>query len=588
MKSKLFYFFVALLVVSTAALAGTNKTRAKGPMNFGYGPAAVAQSAVHSHGEGVTTYGPGDSLGMARYDYGSNGGPEHNIVNFGDGTLAVGRMASVVPGWQTSGYPDRGTYYAYYDGSKWSAFKKVETARRGWGNIDQFSDGGGVEIILSHVGPEVILDASKGAGSWTSSGVVAGALGVDWPRLATGKGSNVYEIGSPGTPDTHTPYFMRSTDGGSTWDTAAAHQKIFATASTGDADAYDIAVYKGGSVDKVGVGHWAAGNNVYVTESTDAGATWTETLVYAVKADSGTLKHNQTQLQPDGCGSLIYDNTGNLHVVWSNFTAIGDSLDRTVLNYALSNAILHWDKASGKISTVALPKNDSTIINKASAYMPGVDGALICGPDIGVDASNHLYVTYFGASSDIPSDSLAYNHVYATYSTNGGSTWKVATDLTPVTGSDNTYPSLADLVDSNLHLVYLTSPLQGNSVQGNHADTTVIVKHLKVAVSSLLSQDLVEVRGGQVGAPMSYSLDQNYPNPFNPTTNISFTLPATSTISLKVYNVLGQEVATVASGTYNAGVHTLTFDASRLSTGVYFYKLEAGSFETVKKMMLLK
>jgi len=588
MKSKLFYFFVALLVVSTAALAGTNKTRARGPMSIGYGPTAVVQSTVHSHGEGVTTYGPGDSLGMARYDYGSNGGPEHNIVNFGDGTLAVGRMASVTPGWQTSGYPDRGTYYAYYDGTKWSAFKKVETARRGWGNIDQFSDGGGVEIVISHVGPEVNLDASKGAASWTSSGVVAGAKGAQWPRLAAGKGANVYIIGSPSSPDAYTPYLVKSTDGGSTWDTLSAHQKVFKTADVGDADAYDVAVYKGGSVDKVAVGRWAGGSNVFITESTDAGATWTETEVYPVKADSGTLKHNQTQLQPDGCGSLVYDNTGNLHVVWSNYTAIGDSLDRTVLNYALSNQILHWDKKSGNISTVAIPKNDSTIIKKAAAYMPGVDGALICGPDIGVDASNNLYVVYFGVSSDIPADSLAYNHVYVTHSTNGGAVWMTANDVTPVTGSDNTYPSLADLVDSKMHIVYLTSPLQGNSVQGNHADTTVIVKHLAVAVSSLSTTPLVEVRGSQVSAPMNYSLDQNYPNPFNPSTNISFTLPATSTISLKVYNVLGQEVATVASGTYSAGVHTVTFDASKLSTGVYFYKLEAGSFVTVKKMMLLK
>jgi len=58
----------------------------------------------------------------------------------------------------------------------------------------------------------------------------------------------------------------------------------------------------------------------------------------------------------------------------------------------LSNQILHWDKKSGNISTVAIPKNDSTIIKKAAAYMPGVDGALICGPDIGVDASNNLYL----------------------------------------------------------------------------------------------------------------------------------------------------------------------------------------------------
>jgi hypothetical protein len=89
-------------------------------------------------------------------------------------------------------------------------------------------------------------------------------------------------------------------------------------------------------------------------------------------------------------------------------------------------------------------------------------------------------------------------------------------------------------------------------------------------------------------APSSFSLDQNYPNPFNPSTKISFTLDKAGVTTLTVYNVLGQKVSTLFSKDLAAGKHSINFDASSLSTGVYFYKLESGDYVSVKKMMLLK
>jgi len=85
-----------------------------------------------------------------------------------------------------------------------------------------------------------------------------------------------------------------------------------------------------------------------------------------------------------------------------------------------------------------------------------------------------------------------------------------------------------------------------------------------------------------------FELSQNYPNPFNPTTTISFSVPVNGDVSMKVYNMVGQEVATIVSGYQTAGFYMASFDASKLSSGVYFYKLQAGSFSQVKKMMLLK
>jgi len=88
--------------------------------------------------------------------------------------------------------------------------------------------------------------------------------------------------------------------------------------------------------------------------------------------------------------------------------------------------------------------------------------------------------------------------------------------------------------------------------------------------------------------PTGYGLNQNYPNPFNPSTIISYSIPRESNVALKVYNVLGQEVSTLVNKMQSAGNYSVSFDASRLSSGVYFYTIKAGSFMQVKKMMLLK
>ena len=90
------------------------------------------------------------------------------------------------------------------------------------------------------------------------------------------------------------------------------------------------------------------------------------------------------------------------------------------------------------------------------------------------------------------------------------------------------------------------------------------------------------------GVAVRYTLEQNYPNPFNPSTKIDFSLPKQSVVSLKVFNVLGQEVSTLVNATLNAGKHQVTFDAKNLATGLYIYRITAGDFTSVKKMLLVK
>jgi hypothetical protein len=90
------------------------------------------------------------------------------------------------------------------------------------------------------------------------------------------------------------------------------------------------------------------------------------------------------------------------------------------------------------------------------------------------------------------------------------------------------------------------------------------------------------------GKPLVFGLEQNYPNPFNPSTTIRFTLSESGNANLKVFNMLGQEVATLANERLNAGSHTFSFDASSLASGMYIYRLQAQNQTITKRMMLIK
>jgi uncharacterized delta-60 repeat protein len=96
----------------------------------------------------------------------------------------------------------------------------------------------------------------------------------------------------------------------------------------------------------------------------------------------------------------------------------------------------------------------------------------------------------------------------------------------------------------------------------------------------------VQINGGEI--PQNYSLSQNYPNPFNPSTSISFSIPAAVNVKIAVYDMLGRELSVIVNEYLNAGNYQAEFNASALSSGTYFYKMTAGDFSEVKKMILVK
>ncbi|MBK6773612.1 MAG: T9SS type A sorting domain-containing protein [Ignavibacteria bacterium] len=104
-----------------------------------------------------------------------------------------------------------------------------------------------------------------------------------------------------------------------------------------------------------------------------------------------------------------------------------------------------------------------------------------------------------------------------------------------------------------------------------------------------LTDAVTEVSTVNSLVPSEYTLEQNYPNPFNPTTTINFSIPKSSIVSLKVYDALGKEVATLVNEFKNAGNYSADFTAtSNLTSGIYFYTLTSENFTSTKKLMLVK
>jgi endo-1,4-beta-xylanase len=131
-----------------------------------------------------------------------------------------------------------------------------------------------------------------------------------------------------------------------------------------------------------------------------------------------------------------------------------------------------------------------------------------------------------------------------------------------------------------------------NAINKNYSYTNSAVDTIKNGVDSLSAAieglEKIQTAVNDNNTPINFSLSQNYPNPFNPKTKVAFTIPQSGNITLKVYNLLGEEVATLFEGVHQAGTYTVDFDGSNLSSGVYLYQLKAENFTVTKKLILMK
>ena len=116
---------------------------------------------------------------------------------------------------------------------------------------------------------------------------------------------------------------------------------------------------------------------------------------------------------------------------------------------------------------------------------------------------------------------------------------------------------------------------------GSQFATNVVYKYVGPRITSV-EEEIINL------LPTGYSLSQNYPNPFNPSTKFRYSVPQSSKVVIKVFDILGKEITTLMNEEKLAGTYELTWNASNLPSGVYFYQLKAGEFTQTMKMLLLK
>jgi hypothetical protein len=279
------------------------------------------------------------------------------------------------------------------------------------------------------------------------------------------------------------------------------------------------------------------GGGVYL--STNNGTSWTA-------VDSGLTDLHVTGLALGG--TYLYAATSSSGV----FQSSTNMIQLTPCNSGLTNSEI---KAIGASDTNVFAATDSSV------YLSTDNGANWNTADTGLPSGTYVLCFAIDSSGGASNNIFAGTNGKGVFlSTDGGTSWQ---DIN--TGMSNT--TVLSLTINGMTLFAGT----------DRGVWTLTVAGLITAVK----RNAREI-------PDRFSLSQNYPNPFNPLTVIGYQLPVNTLVTLKVYDILGRLVTTLVEDRQSAGTHSVTFNASNLSSGVYFYRLTAGSYVQTKKLMLLK
>ena len=195
-------------------------------------------------------------------------------------------------------------------------------------------------------------------------------------------------------------------------------------------------------------------------------------------------------------------------------------------------------------------------------------------------------VNIFSATGE--TDRYHYDVVYA-YSEDFGTTWSTPMIAASSTNNSYVYPMIAAVetegTNATVHFTYLWDKVPGSFVVGQNTksvDNTYIYNSVDFTLTNPVSVDGSEL------IISDFRLEQNYPNPFNPSTTIKYTVAERSNVAIKVFDMLGKEVASLLNTVKDAGSYEVNFNAQNLASGMYVYSITAGNFTSSKKMMLLK
>lgn len=281
---------------------------------------------------------------------------------------------------------------------------------------------------------------------------------------------------------------------------------------------------------------------VYITGSSEL--TFPLSEFTTVKYDtSGVLLWSKGYKGPVDSSNVAYsvtsDNSGNIYVTGSSAGSLTGN-DCATIKYN-SAGDLQWVQRYN-----------------------GTGNSNDLGRDIITDAAGNIYVTGYGVENGF---GIAYNLLK--YNSAGVQQW-VKTYNGAFDQNDFSYSVALD----NSNNIIITGTSATNTSTGVYAT----VKYSQPNVITNVSSEI----------PSRFLLSQNYPNPFNPVTNIEFSIPKNLTIKLGVYDMLGREIESLVNQNLNAGTYKANWDATKYSSGIYYYKISAGEFTQTKKMVLLK
>jgi len=520
------------------------------------------------------------------YDLESNGSP---VQIWQDPTNANNIHAVYTYSSEETGWSDRTVQYYFSSdkGATWSFIGNVPSSgRAGFGTITGLSSG--VALIGSHnnggattnVRVQFYVDAFPGLGSFSNLDPAGETNKYIWARV----------VGTSNVSNTNKFVFAASTSGADSafWNTGTSiTSSAFLGYKTLNASPAECYALGRGSNGNIGLAYIADDarfpadvGDVFFMESTNAGTSFgTPTKIFDSQLPLG-----------DSLGalrgiSIVYKGTAPCVV----FETIKQNTAGNFFPGAPSNIRFWSPSINGGNSLIVADSN-----NVPYAPYQGTNDVLapICRPSIGVSADgNTLFVSMMVASTATGStDTTSMGDIYLTASGNGGASWKRPKVVNPTTGArvDWRYANISPSNDVTGGVGYVNMVVNRDTIPGsnvNLANPLTDSRQYFWRVAYAPPIGIFEVNG----IADSYSLSQNYPNPFNPVTSIRFSLPKVSNVTLKVYNANGQEVATVINNEMvSSGVKEVSFNASTLASGIYFYSIIAGDFKETKKMMLIK
>jgi hypothetical protein len=283
----------------------------------------------------------------------------------------------------------------------------------------------------------------------------------------------------------------------------------------------------------------------------------------------------------DGPSTILIDNKNNIIIygeTWSsNYPTTAGVYNRTNSEYAHRLFITKIDSAAAHVIC-------------SSYFLPNFNGYL---ENMAMDIDNNLYATIIATSAGLPFTQDSYAKTYKGAGSDGY-LFVVNPEMTKIlygtyVGTSTGYGDafVAAGPTGNIYLSGDTSPdfqTTTDAFRREPQEGGFIMKFTREVISSIIKDEKI---------PEGFKLEQNYPNPFNPSTVIGYQLPINGNVRLKIYDTLGQEVKSLVDSFQSAGEHYITWNATDnssnpVSSGIYFYKMEANGISVQKKMILVR